>query len=230
MGLCELRLNTERAARVIHDIQERNENFMSHLSTTVTIVLASVLIVGCGGAPTVSAPKFDSKAIASQAMEMIDKDNDGYLTKDELAMSPGLLDGMRTIDKDGDGKMTADEIIQRMDDLIAAKNASQIVVCQFTRSGNQPVVDAEITFQPEPFMADVIVPATGQTDRRGKAELACPATPLGVQPGFYRVSISKIDGGTETIPVKYNTSTVLGAEVSGLSRGNEIGCYFFTLD
>ncbi len=194
------------------------------------LVVPAVLgLPGCMRPPSVAAPDFRPGKIASSALEMYDKDADGVLTKSELEAAPGLLDGMRTVDTDNDGKMSEAEIAGRMDALVQSGNACQTVFCQFMR-GNRPVVDAEITLEPEPFMGDVIVAATGTTDNAGRAEINCPATPLGVQPGFYRVRVSKLDGGSETIPEKYNKATVLGAEVSGLSKGNEVGCYFFTLD
>ena len=33
-----------------------------------------------------------------------------------------------------------------------------------------------------------------------------------IRPGFYRVRISKVVDGKETVPAKYNTETILGHE------------------
>lgn len=189
-----------------------------------------VHVVGCGGAPSIEAPKFNAKKIAAGAMELYDVDADGFLTQEELAASPGLRDGTRTIDQDDDQKLTADEIVARMEGLIASKNGSQNSSCQFKHANGQPVVGAKITFEPEAFLDDVIVPGTGKTNSRGEAELTCSATPFGIQPGFYRIRVSKVEGSQETIPAEFNSASTLGAEVSGLTRGDELGCYVFTLE
>ena len=192
-------------------------------------LLCAGCLSGCNRTPSIAPPEFQPGKIAGKAMEMYDKDSDGFLTKSELEVAPGLLDGIPTIDKDSDGKLSEAEIAGRIEALVASRNACQLAVCQFLQ-GNKPIADAEITLEPEPFMGDVIVAATGTTDQAGRTELQCPATPLGMQPGFYRVRVSKLAGGSETIPEKYNKSTVLGAEISGLTKGDKLGCYVFKLD
>jgi hypothetical protein len=44
--------------------------------------------------------------------------------------------------------------------------------------------------------------------------LADPTLPSGVHFGLYKVRISKLSNGQETLPARYNTETELGQEVS----------------
>jgi hypothetical protein len=55
-----------------------------------------------------------------------------------------------------------------------------------------------------------------------------PQTPRqrGVQPGLYRVEVSKMVDGKETIPSKYNTETTLGVEVAQGSPVMIMGAQF----
>ena len=61
---------------------------------------------------------------------------------------------------------------------------------------------------------------SGTTSQAGAAEISSPYTAdpsvKGMPPGFYRVEITK-DG--TAIPAKYNTETILGAEVAGSRQG-----------
>ncbi|MCA9269005.1 MAG: hypothetical protein KDA41_11070, partial [Planctomycetales bacterium] len=77
---------------------------------------------------------------------------------------------------------------------------------------------------PEPFLANVIEPATGTTNASGMSAPAIDPSKLpsdmagvkGVRAGFYRVEITH---PTKKLPAKYNTETTLGLEVSNESLG-----------
>jgi hypothetical protein len=79
----------------------------------------------------------------------------------------------------------------------------------------KPLQGATVTYVPEKFMGSSIKPASGVSDERGTVPLIVEGEKLpGVQPGLYRVQISKKDAsGQETIPARYNQDTILGAEV-----------------
>jgi len=64
-------------------------------------------------------------------------------------------------------------------------------------------------------------PAYGTTNQFGtvspiipKDQRPDPKLPGGAQLGLYKVRISKIVNGKETIPPRYNTETILGQEVA----------------
>ena len=85
----------------------------------------------------------------------------------------------------------------------------------------QPLSGALITFEPEKFLGDEIKTAFATTNQFGTAAPSIPIEqrpdpklPGGANFGLYKVRISKIVNGKETIPARYNTETVLGQEVS----------------
>ena len=86
--------------------------------------------------------------------------------------------------------------------------------CRFAYKG-RPLAGATITFEPEPFMADYIQPAVGETDVAGACSLNRQNDPLGgITVGFYKRRVSRpYRSGKETMPEKYNTETTLGQEI-----------------
>jgi hypothetical protein len=79
----------------------------------------------------------------------------------------------------------------------------------------------EVTFEPEGFLGDSFHAAVGTTNRLGrtspiipKEHRATPETPPGLALGLYKVKISKKVDGSEQIPSRYNSETILGQEVS----------------
>ncbi len=59
------------------------------------------------------------------------------------------------------------------------------------------------------------VPCKGVTDQSGDAYVEGPDPQYpGIYLGLYRVKVSKVVGGRETIPSRYNTETELGFEAT----------------
>jgi hypothetical protein len=92
--------------------------------------------------------------------------------------------------------------------------------CHVTLDG-EPLAGATVTFEPESFLGSDIKSAVAVTTPFGDVaptippeERPDPKLPGGAQFGLYKVRISKIVNGKETIPAKYNTDTILGQEVS----------------
>lgn len=153
-------------------------------------------------------------------MELHDADGDGFLAGPELDGAPGLKAAMKNLDADGDGKVSSDDIADR----IRAWEDQQIglmsISCELYMDG-QPLSGATVTFEPEEFLGDSIKVAIGETGLAGtfrpkvpKSERPSPDSPPGVQAGLYRVRVSKMRGGSESIPARYNTETTLGQQVS----------------
>jgi hypothetical protein len=153
-------------------------------------------------------------------MEQYDTDGDGRVAGDELANAPGLRAALSRMDKDNDNAITADEVTAR----IHQWQASPIGLTSFgftlTMDGH-PLDDATVTLVPEEFLGDDIKAAVATTDLFGtggpsipKADRPDPTTPPGVAIGLYKVKISKLIGGKETIPPQYNEQTTLGQEVA----------------
>jgi hypothetical protein len=185
------------------------------------LALAALVLAGCSSGPSrVKPPSISPSGAASKAMKEFDKDGDGFIAGSELDASPGIKAAMSTIDADKDGKVTADEIAARIEAWQASKIGVMTVGCNFTLDG-RPLTGAQVTFEPEPFLADSLKAAVGETDIAGtalasvpKEERASKDTPAGFQVGLYRVRVSKKSGDKETIPAKYNTETTLGQQIA----------------
>ena len=164
-------------------------------------------------------PPFDPVQSASKAIEMYDDANrDGLLDAEELDRCPALKMSLPRADTDGDGCLTAEEIAERIRYFSGAStilNGSVEVTLN-----NQPLKGATVTFEPEPFMGDHIEPTSGITDKRGNTYLKGqdPKYP-GIYLGFYKVRISKVVDGKETIPERYNDKTTLGYEATDDREG-----------
>jgi hypothetical protein len=85
----------------------------------------------------------------------------------------------------------------------------------------QPLEGANVVFEPEPFLGDEVKAAYGTTNQYGDVapsirpeDLPSPDLPGGAHFGLYKVKISRIVDGKETIPPRYNEQTILGQEVS----------------
>jgi hypothetical protein len=180
-----------------------------------------LLAGGCSSGPSrVQPPDIDAGDAGEQAIEMFDKDGDGFIAGAELDESPGIKAAMATIDADKDGKVTEDEIYQRVRAWQATRYGVLSTQCSFTMDG-KPLGGAEVTFEPEPFLGDEIKAAVDVTSPGGlcqpsvpKEQRVTPDTPAGFQLGLYRVRVSRKVDGKETIPAKYNTETTIGQQIS----------------
>ena len=183
-------------------------------SPTVILLILSAILSGCGGqADLIKPPAINASAAANTAMEMFDKDSNGQLEGDELDASPGIKSALKAVDTNSDNSVSKDELSARIQTWIDSKAGTLPASCYVTLRG-RPVDGAMVTLEPEPFLADWVKPATGTT-QMGAAELE--SVKFGMQVGMYRVKISKIEGGKEKIPAKYNENTTLGAEITSAS-------------
>ena len=187
---------------------------------SVLVVFSTAIVLGCSGGPTpVDVPHIQVEETADAAFSQYDKNGDGLLKKDELLKCPALLDAMKNrIDKNKDHQLSKEELIDRLTTWVSGGVGASFFSCRVTNKG-QPLAGAQVKLVPEKFFGDVIQPATGTTDRTGKALLAMDASHLpsdlqnlrAVQQGLYRVEITHPNAN---IPAKYNTETTLGVEVS----------------
>ncbi len=183
-------------------------------------LLAGVaLLPGCFGGPkAVEVPPIQSEPVATAIMSQFDKNGDGRLNQAELAGSPSLLDGMKNLDTDGDQSVSQDELVHRLTTWVEGGIGISFFSCRVTWKG-RPLSGAEVQLIPEPYLSDVLQPATGTTGPNGIAKLGIDKSKLpsdmqnfrGVQQGYYRVEITH---PTENLPAKYNSASTLGLEVS----------------
>ncbi len=183
--------------------------------------LSTLPIAACNSGPSaVKQPYIEASAAGKKAMEMYDKNGDGIVSGPELEQAPGLKAALSTLDSNGDKGVSADEVAARVNAWKAMKTGLTYVRCRVTLDG-EPLAGATITFEPEVFLGDEIKPAIAVTTANGEAmptirpeDRPTPRDPGGIQIGLYKVRVSRIENGKETIPARYNTNTTLGQEVS----------------
>jgi hypothetical protein len=192
------------------------------LRRTAVVVAGFVAIVAssCSHGPApVRPPAIDAAEAGSMAMERYDTSGDGVVAGDELDHAPALKAALPRLDANGDEGLSADEISARIEKWQASGIGLTSFGFRVTLDGT-PLTGATVTFEPEPFLGEDVKAASCRTNELGgggasipKDQRPSPATPGGMQLGFYRVKISKVVNGRELVPPKYNEQTILGQEV-----------------
>ncbi len=188
---------------------------------TVLLALGAAPFCSCGGGPSpVRPPSISASAAGREAMEQYDSSGDGMVAGVELETAPGLKAALPQLDANRDKAVDADEVAVRVGQWEEAGIGLMSFGFRVTLDGN-PLADALVTFEPEAFLGEDVKPASCTTTSAGvggatiaEADRPDPTWPAGMQHGIYKVKISKIVGGKETIPAKYNEATVLGQEVA----------------
>jgi hypothetical protein len=176
--------------------------------------LALILLPGCGRREGLLPASYSPDESARQALAEYDTNQDGYLDTKELERCPALKNRLDSIDQNGDHRLSAPEIAGRIQTYADSEVALKSILCSVQIDG-KPLQGATVRYVPEKFMGPSLRPASGVSDERGGVTLKVPGEKInGVQPGLYRVEISKKNaGGQELIPACYNQETTLGAEV-----------------
>jgi hypothetical protein len=182
---------------------------------------AALLLAGCSGGPgRVAMPSISASGAASEALELYDKDGDGFIADAELDAVPGIKAAMKTIDANSDGKVTEEEIAARIEKWQEFNAGVMAISCSFTLDG-KPLAGAQVTFEPESFLGDELIAATGETSPSGtvapiipKDKRPTPDTPPGMQMGLYRIRVTRNGGEGESLPARFNTETILGQQIS----------------
>jgi EF-hand domain len=182
-------------------------------------LVVMVLVGGCSGAPQrVKPPKIDPSSAATQAMELYDTNHDAKLSQEELARCPGVLVAFDSYDTDNNKLIDAEEFQQHLSNLLRNGTGATQLVCNVSYQG-QPLGDAKVVLEPEPYLGSDIQPAEGVTSSFGAAHVGMSPekTPAAlkafklIQYGTFKVRIThpKIQ-----LPAKYNTDTTLGYETT----------------
>lgn len=173
-------------------------------------LLALAITMGCQKGPM--GPKFNPKKSAQLAIEQYDKDGDGALDETEIAACPGLVCAAPRVDKDEDGRITEDEIVRRIK---YYKSAPVRVVSGSIKvmKRGKPLEGATVTFEPETFLGEDFQPCSGVTDEYGGGFIDREGSEYpGIFLGMYRVRVSKVVKGKESISKEFNTESTLGYE------------------
>jgi len=192
----------------------------------VLVCIAVLTSWGCGifGGPSrVEAPGISASGAGSGAMDKYDTDGDGVVKGEELDKAPSLKAALAKLDANSDGGVSADEVADRVKQWQETRVGLMSLGCTVMMNG-RGLAGVTVNYVPEEFLGSDVKPATGTTDDNGVAILSIQDSELsGVACGLYRVELSKKDGGTETLPPKFNTETVLGQEVALDAEGIQEG-------
>jgi len=176
--------------------------------------LGSLVWCGCSCSRAPDAPDLSPGAAGKKAVAEYDTNADDQLDEDELEACPSLLWAFDRIDTDQDGFLTAAEITHRIESWQDSGTIMMGGSVQVTLDG-KPLPDATVTFEPEEFLGSGLKTCRGTTDAAGSTILTGSHEEIpGIYLGFYRVRISKLVDGKETLPAKFNTETELGREVA----------------
>lgn len=153
-------------------------------------LLVSATLIGCSKRPAhIAAPSWDPEGQSSKALELYDKNQDGVIDEKELTEAPGLASAVWHLDKDGDKGVNKEELQERLQ-LYKDLRTGLISLNLQVTLGGRPLPDAEVVLTPEPYVAGVVEPASGTTDRNGMVyPTSDTAAVPGIQPGFYRVEV-----------------------------------------
>jgi EF hand len=180
----------------------------------LSLSLASLVttLSGCGGAISAKSENYDVATATAKVLETYDRNGDGQLSAVELKACPALANGMRHIDRNGDGKLTEEEIRARMQSLDDQSDFIGLDL-QVTAKG-RPLVGAQLTLTPEPFMGDGLQSYSGTTVEGGGCPLKGEKKLLpGIPIGFYRVQVVQADQGI---------NEVRGCEIADDTTGNRL--------
>ena len=188
--------------------------------------LATLLLtihLGCSGPSRVQAPSINAAGAGTAALEKYDTNQDGKIAGEEINASPALLSALKRIDTDGDQAISAEEITARIEKWQAGKIGLTSARCVVTYRG-QPLPNAKVVFEPESFLGDAIKAGEGTTGQTGNTSIKQPENKLpGMPLGFYNV---KVTSDSMQIPVTYNDSTILGAEIAPSNPESAVGFRF----
>jgi hypothetical protein len=201
------------------------------LPKPIAWAFALVLISGavCGCSAKSESPRIDPKAAAEKAMALYDSNHDGFLDAKELDSCPGLKSVLAVFDKNQDGKLSLAEIEEGLTAMQEGQISLVSVPCKITING-QPLEGANVALEPESFLGTDLKPAQGPSNVKGHVALQIEgAKHPGCYVGLYRVRISKIEDGRETIPSRYDTVTELGLGAGNGCAPRGAGVYIFSL-
>lgn len=182
-------------------------------------MLCAFAMMGCSSAPApVLPPEIEVEPTILAIQKLCDTNGDGMIAIDEAPPSPALQSRFEAVDSNGDKKLSAEELGIWLANLTADGAGVMRFGCRVTLDG-RPLAGAAVRLDPEPYLADAVVPASGTANDNGQCRLSVDPNDMpeelsrvrGVQPGLYRVRITH---GSAAIPAKYNSATTLGVEVS----------------
>ena len=197
---------------VCPSVKDRERELVPQLLSCLSALQLSLLLSGCGGIGGAPPTKNEPAAAAAMAIETYDRNGDGQLSGDELSNASALIASGRRIDRNGDNVLTKDEIQVRMEELEPQADYIPLDVRILTKG--RPLVGAELTLSPAPFMGENYQTFTGTTDEAGSCFLQGDGKELpGVPVGFYHARVVQSAQGIDL---------TRGIEIADDTTGNRL--------
>lgn len=170
----------------------------SSLRGTVALTIVSFCVFfGCSKSQS-QLVRHEPGEAAKIAIETYDANSDGRLDSNELAKSPALEASVRRFDVDRDGALTAEEIRQRLEKYQTQSEFIGAVV-RLTLGG-EPLADATVMLEMEPFLGENLPTFEGKSDESGTVSLMSNGKSTQLLPlGIYRVRVQRSGRNDEII-------------------------------
>jgi hypothetical protein len=201
-------------------IKRRTSRIRWDIVAAVAGVIPSVFMSCSRGPQRVEQPDISPSSAGGLAVEQYDTNGNNLVDGAELDMAPGLKAALPRLDTNHDNAVSADEVAARVEQWQFMRTGLISFNFKVTLDGT-PLQDATVTFEPESFLGEEIKPASCTTNMFGgggatiaKEDRPSPTHPPGMHLGLYKVKVSKIVAGKETIPLRYNRETILGQELA----------------
>jgi hypothetical protein len=177
------------------------------------MLVLCMLLAGCGtSALSEVQRKYEPALAAAKAIETYDRNGDATLSAHELKQSPALAAAARRIDRDGNGVVTAEEIQARLEEI--ESQADFIGMDIHVTYKDRPLVGAELTLTPEPFLGDARQSYSGTTITGGACLLRGERAQVpGIPPALYQARIVHPEHGLDV---------VRGVEIAEDTTGNRL--------
>lgn len=167
---------------------------------------------GCGTSIGAQSQNYDAATATAKAMETYDRNADGQLSSEELQNCPALASQSRRIDRNHDGMLAAEEIRSHIEALDGQSDYIGLDV--LVTAKGRPLVGAQLTLTPEPFMGEDLQAYSGTTVEGGGCPLKGEKAQLpGIPIGFYQVRVVDADQGIDE---------VRGCEIADDTTGNRL--------
>ena len=177
-------------------------------------MMVFLAMTGCSrSVPMTKGPGIAPDAVARNAVQQYDSKHLGHLDAEESRKSPAIMALRVELGLGPDAPLNEEQIAERARKWLQSRNPRLVPIVTVDLDG-QPLDGATVTFQPEECMGPDYHPASATTVGQGQCVVSGddPATP-GLYLGLYRIQVSKVANGRETLPERYNSRTELGVEV-----------------